>query len=870
MSDAPSLSCRDDRRRHEVRRRNLNGLDYVEVELFDRSGKPKEHPTLCVYALGRIPTDVRPENILIEGGRRIPAGDIVVLDVEAKQSDDPERDDSLCITLDRAGDFSPYTLSLVQTRTGSEGQRILDPYPEFDQRYYRVQFSFKVDCPSDLDCKVEPVCPPPERTEPDISYLAKDYASFRQLILDRLALIMPEWQERHVPDLGIALVELLAYAGDQLSYDQDAVATEAYLDTARQRVSVRRHVRLIDYPMHDGCNSRAWVCIKTDTPLPLDPNEVFFITGYNDALGVGGRTLSEEDLRQVAAERYEVFEPMTAASIELRPAHNEIHFYTWGDRQCCLPRGATAATLRDEWVQPEQPSPGPEQEEVKQGVTAPAHPPRRRALDDLRAGDILIFEEVLGARTGKPEDADRAHRYAARLTKVTRIEDHLYGVPVVEIEWAPEDALPFPLCISALGSAPKCELIADISVARGNVILVDHGRTVVERLPGAVPEEQSEAVCEAEGRPADITKIPGRFRPTLKAAPLTFHEPLPAAEAPASRRLEQDARRALPHVELSASDGTRWTAQRDLLGSTGDDRHFVAEVDDTGRACLRFGDGELGRQPDAGATFKATYRIGNGAAGNVGAEAIFHIVFRDRRSGASLRARNPLPARGGVDPEPLAEVKLLAPHAFRSRPERAITADDYARLAERTAADHFVGVERAAAALRWTGSWYEAQVAIDPAGRQTAGPEVANRIAGYLHRYRRMGHDLVVQQARYVPLDIQMHVCVLPHYLRGHVEAALLDVFSNRIMNDGRRGFFHPDNLSFGGGIFLSQLVAAAQAVSGVESVQVVKLERLYEGDNGEKANGVLPLSPTEIAQCDNDPNFPEHGRLRLVMGGGR
>ena len=41
-------------------------------------------------------------------------------------------------------------------------------------------------------------------------------------------------------DRGFTLVELLAYAGDQLSYYQDAVATEAYLGTARRRVSARR------------------------------------------------------------------------------------------------------------------------------------------------------------------------------------------------------------------------------------------------------------------------------------------------------------------------------------------------------------------------------------------------------------------------------------------------------------------------------------------------------------------------------------------------------------------------------------------------------------------------------------------------------
>ena len=73
---------------------------------------------------------------------------------------------------------------------------------------------------------------------------------------------MPDWTERHVPDLGITLVELLAYVGDYLSYYQDAVATEAYLDTARRRISVRRHVRLVDYRMHDGCNARAWVSCR--------------------------------------------------------------------------------------------------------------------------------------------------------------------------------------------------------------------------------------------------------------------------------------------------------------------------------------------------------------------------------------------------------------------------------------------------------------------------------------------------------------------------------------------------------------------------------------------------------------------------------
>jgi hypothetical protein len=115
-----------------------------------------------------------------------------------------------------------------------------------------------------------------------------------------------------------------------------------------------------------------------------------------------------------------------------------------------------------------------------------------------------------------------------------------------------------------------------------------------------------------------------------------------------------------------------------------------------------------------------------------------------------------------------------------------------------------------------------------------------------------------------------MTVCVHPHYLRGHVKSALLEVFSNRVRDDGGKGFFHPDNLSFGDGIYLSRLIAAAQAVEGVESVEVTRLERLGEGPNREIEFGVLPLGPLEIAQLDNDPSLPENGTFTLKMGGGR
>ena len=849
-----ALICRNELRREAVRQHeNLNGLDYLDVG--------PDRRTLTVHFLGKAPVSLEPSNILIEGGRRI--RDIRIEKVTVTRSEMVELDDFMEVVTDKEGDFSIYSLRVVDGR-GEEGN--WQRHPSFDSRYDRVEFSFKVDCPSDLDCKQDTVCPPEKFEEPEINYLAKDYASFRQLILDRLALVMPDWRERHVPDLGITLVEILAYVGDHLSYYQDAVATEAYLDTARQRVSVRRHVRLVDYPMHEGCNARTWVCVETDSDLTLDPRDIYFIT----TIGGIAPELTEEDLQRQSSGDHEIFEPMAEEEIKLYAGQGEIQLYTWGDKECCLPRGTTTATLLGKWIKPQPPEEQPHCDPGEEPLYTPSAGTESPKLH-LKPGDVVIFEEVKGPKTGNRADADPKHRHAVRLTGIQYGYDPLHPeIAITEVTWAEEDALPFPLCLSALGPPPDCTVIEYISVVRGNLILVDHGVTVHESLD-PVPVKETIEECDCTGAVADTVVIPDRFEPVLKKAPQTFRQPV-EVEMPAARMLIQDVRQALPQVKLTGTAAnavvSEWTIQRDLLASRNQDLHFVAEMDNDGHARLRFGDDELGQRPDAGTRFHAVYRVGNGPAGNVGAEAIGHLVTRKTQlSGAVTNIRNPLSASGGTAPEPLAEVKLFAPHAFRKRLERAITPDDYAVIVLREFPNK---VQRASAQLRWNGSWYEMLVVVDPLGREEADAALLNEIEGRLYRYRRIGHDLVVRSAKRVSLDIELLICVLPGYLRGHVKAALLDVFSNRMLPDGRLGFFHPDNLTFGEGIYLSKLVALAHAVTGVESVKVNKLQRLYEPSNGEIENGVLPLGPLEIARVDNDPSLPENGRLTLDVRGGR
>src|SRR5713226_2204268 len=82
-----------------------------------------------------------------------------------------------------------------------------------------------------------------------IDYLVRDYESFRQALINLIPAKLPEWTDRSEADFGIVLLELFAYMADIISYYQDRIANEAFLNTAQERQSVLNHLKLIGYEM---------------------------------------------------------------------------------------------------------------------------------------------------------------------------------------------------------------------------------------------------------------------------------------------------------------------------------------------------------------------------------------------------------------------------------------------------------------------------------------------------------------------------------------------------------------------------------------------------------------------------------------------
>jgi hypothetical protein len=177
-------------------------------------------------------------------------------------------------------------------------------------------------------------------------------------------------------------------------------------------------------------------------------------------------------------------------------------------------------------------------------------------------------------------------------------------------------------------------------------------------------------------------------------------------------------------------------------------------------------------------------------------------------------------------------------------------------------------VQRATATRRWTGSWYTVFLTVDRRGGRPIDTAFEAELRAFLEPYRLAGNDLEIDAPTFVSLEIALRVCVTPGADRGSVRAALAEVFSSGELPDGGRGFFHPDRFTFGQPVYLSQVVAAAMAVPGVDYVIVDRFRRWGQPDRGELDAGEITFDRLEIARLDSDPSRPENGQITFDLRG--
>lgn len=824
-------SLRDRRRLAIAHSATQRGLDHIDAEPWvaaaTTAGSGEDRFRLRLYFVptapqvkskAAIPPGLVPNNLRISvAGGGDPGLRIVEIpgraDIpEAAESDAPATGHVLELLAERIGpppetSLGPGT-TIVYTLT-------LSGVPNLDRFFAEAAFTLQGLPPPPMAST--PAVKLPAIRPTSIDYLAKDYESFRRLLLERMTLAVPSWTERNPSDFGIAVIEVLAYVADDLSYYQDAVATEAYLGTARRRTSLTRHARLLDYSVGNGTNARTWLQIDVAKKMVLKRGTPAYAQapGAPTPISTAATPVHSESFdqgfRQPSSNTFE-----TLADTLAVPEHLAMTLYTWGAIEYSLPAGATSAALAG-------------------------------CFPDLEAGDVLILAPVESTAAKAIKNAPLGHPVRlAHKPKCTA--DPTFGAEITEISWFAADALPDPLPVAGrvAGAVRR-----DLAMVLGNLVPIDQGQTVAEELPPV---------------PVVGTYAPGLANRWITQAPP--FDPVASRRLPATDFLHPAAKIAMPAIELSelTADGERtvqvydkayrtsstiWRPLPDLLGSGPFANAFVAEVETDGSTRLRFGDGEYGRRPLPGTRFLAVYRIGLGADGNLGPGTIDRLEVQGVKA-----AGNPLQAVGGTDPEDESRIRLLAPQALAAQ-ERCVTEADFV-----DAAESCPGVRRAAASLVWTGSWTTAFVYVEREGGRPFDPYFQSGLYAYLEPRVLAGTALRILEPRYLPLDIALTVYLPPDAQRFDVERALRLAFSSV----DPVGFFAVDRFTFGEPVFLSEVIACAAAVPGVTRVEVRRFERWGQPARGEIAAGRIQPEPLEIVRAESVAGAPQLGGVEYQL----
>ncbi len=139
-------------------------------------------------------------------------------------------------------------------------------------------------------------------------------------------------------------------------------------------------------------------------------------------------------------------------------------------------------------------------------------------------------------------------------------------------------------------------------------------------------------------------------------------------------------------VEEPGRGYARWTQVDDLAAISADAqvaRSASAFELDAEAGTLRFGDGIRGRTPERQMRVRLAYgRFGGGRNGNLPAGALKELSAQRVEGGRApaIKVHQPLATEGGEDAETLVQAERRIPAMLRHR-ERAVTADDYRRLA---------------------------------------------------------------------------------------------------------------------------------------------------------------------------------------------
>jgi len=698
------------------------------------------------------------------------------------------------------GDYSEYRF---QTRPPQAG--VL-----WDPLFQEVKFRFRPDCYS-TDCRLVTGRPPEEKLLAPMDYLARDYEGFRHMLFSYLGTKVPGWKPTSEADLDQVLISLISAAGDQLADFQDRVMAEANFFTARKRVSLARHARLVDYHIHEGKQSTAWMAATVTSP-----GAAFWLQSPFQ-VSVKSHTGQELSWSVQEGEKY-----------YLAAALNSLDLYGWSGARSLLKKGTTSMDLCPE-----------------QGPLTQARAEEIR--DHLKAAPLLWIEEIRDPEDGSEGGRDLRQRQILHLLPgeagASLGYDPIENKYFVRVKWEEKDALAADYVFRVRSGEQTLEAGARV---RGNLLYLTQGDRVTERFSrqGGGTESRWQET-DRWGTLCVLKKGPVLFKSLSEGG----------QKAPRSS--------VRVRVLVEGQPVGEWTEMESLVLSDDSDlngRHFVVETDENRISCVRFGNGLQGQKIPEQAVIEITYQRGRGDEGNIGAD---RVRYQGRYNNYDLEVRNPWEISDGVGPEPVDQILRRVPELYRLRQHRAVTLDDVVAKAQ----EH-PDVDKAKAFYVWAGSWRAVRVLVDVRPPAVWSASLQKSLRVYLSPLMIIGEDLELRPPRYIPLLITVTLCLRPPYSQALVRRILQEEFSAGFTSDGRKGFFHPSLWTFGQALEESPLLARVHEVEGVDHVE--EISSLRWGEKVEPVLGRVEIGTNEILQVLSHPDGAEKGYIQFVIKGGR
>jgi hypothetical protein len=178
-------------------------------------------------------------------------------------------------------------------------------------------------------------------------------------------------------------------------------------------------------------------------------------------------------------------------------------------------------------------------------------------------------------------------------------------------------------------------------------------------------------------------------------------------------------------------------------------------------------------------------------------------------------------------------------------------------------------VQRAQGTLRWTGTWHAIDLAVDPFGAPQLTEEQRQEVKNQMDCVRQAGREVIVRDPKFVDVDLRIHLCLEPFAFPADVEEQVKDVLLGRKGLRPKKGFFHPDNFTFGTPLRRSALEGAIHDARGVRAVTRLEIRPHGFQDFRDFSEMVFAVDPDQVVRLENDPLRPERGSVNVFTEGG-